>query len=172
MNSHEAYWYETLGNHALLFSYSGTWSPALFSQLQTTLSELLRPQLSPTQWRRVRLATTELGQNLLWYAPRCHTVPYAALSVHWETPHVVVRCANTIPAPDYPRLHTQLQNVHNATPAQLRAAYRAQLHAPPSIHSQGAGLGWLTIARLVSRPLEARFYPQDDHYLLCLTATI
>ncbi len=172
MNSHETYWYDSLAARAVIFSYTGVWSEHLFTQLQTTLADILQPHLSTHQWRRVRLTTLELGQNLLWYAPQQHHAPYAALNVSWEAPHVIVRCANTIHAHDYSRLQAQLQPLSAYNNSQLRAAYRTQLQALPDPHSRGAGLGWLTVARLVSQPLETQFYPHDDDYLLCLTATI
>ncbi|WP_336694865.1 SiaB family protein kinase [Delftia acidovorans] len=77
-----------------------------------------------------------------------------------------IACSNAVRREHVPRLAAKLDAVRAMSHPEIKAAYKAQLHntdhsASDDI-SRGAGLGWLTIARDASAPLQYHIATGED----------
>jgi hypothetical protein len=77
-----------------------------------------------------------------------------------------IACSNAVRSEHVPRLAAKLDAVRSMSLPEIKAAYKAQLHntehsASDDI-SRGAGLGWLTIARDASGPLQYHIATGED----------
>jgi hypothetical protein len=77
-----------------------------------------------------------------------------------------IACSNAVRREHVPRLAAKLDAVRAMSHPEIKAAYKAQLHntdhsACDDI-SRGAGLGWLTIARDASAPLQYHIATGED----------
>ena len=84
-------------------------------------------------------------------------------------------CANPIATADIYRLREKLEPLRNMSLDEIKQAYKVTLRAETPEDSKGAGLGFLTMARDASAPLEFDFHPRADDpdtTLFCLKATI
>lgn len=151
-----------------------------------TLSDTLRERLDDTApdrrvARRVFSAFIEMAQNVLHYAPPSpggHG-PQGTLTVTREAERYAVMCCNRVRNDQVSRIRDRVDAVRAMTLDQIKAAYRAQLrndeHATYDVTSKGAGLGFLTLAREASAPIDYRIVPvagEPDSAEFHLRATI
>jgi hypothetical protein len=84
-------------------------------------------------------------------------------------------CVNPIAAEDVEGLRNKLEPLRSMSVEEIKQAYKVTLRADTPEESKGAGLGFLTMARDASAPLEFAFHPRADEpgtTLFCLKAII
>src|SRR5690554_3223498 len=155
-------------NHAhasqVLLHYSGE----ITSSVVATLSDTVRQRLDDSApdrriARRVFSAFIEMAQNVLHYAPPAvDGQPYGSLTVAHDAEVFSVLCCNRIRNGQIGRLRERVEAVRKMTLDEIKATYRMQLRndeGDPEGISKGAGLGFLTLAREASAPIDYRIVP-------------
>jgi hypothetical protein len=71
--------------------------------------------------------------------------------------HYFLHCANPVDAEMADKLRAKLEHLRSLTNDEIKAAYKEMLRAETPADSKGAGLGFLTVARDASAPLDFEF---------------
>jgi hypothetical protein len=84
-------------------------------------------------------------------------------------------CVNPVATSAVGHLRERLEPLCNMSLEEIKQAYKVSLRSDTPEESKGAGLGFLTMARDASAPLEFAFYPRVDTpetTLFCLKTII
>lgn len=147
----------------VLLHYSGDLSGSIVATLSDTVRERLDDSAPDRRVaRRVFSAFVEMAQNVLHYGHRpsgCET-PNATLTVVRDEERFAVICCNRVRGEQVGRIRSRVESVRAMTLDEIKAAYRTQLrndeHEQTDTESRGAGLGFLTLAREASEPIDYR----------------
>ncbi|MDX5446219.1 MAG: SiaB family protein kinase [Zoogloeaceae bacterium] len=150
----------------VLLHFSGE----LNGNVVATLSDTVRERLDDSApdrriARRVFSAFVEMAQNVLHYAPRDdgRDGPSGTLTVARDAARFSVVCCNRVHGEQIRRVRDRIEAVRAMTLDEIKAAYRAQLrndeHETTDGTSKGAGLGFLTLAREASEPIDYSIVP-------------
>jgi hypothetical protein len=167
--------------NGILFYYSGDFSQNVIATLGDTVQQRLQSvgATGPAR-RKVFSAFIEMAQNILHYGD---TVPGAglrigALAVGRKDEKYYVVCGNPVRTEHVERLRTKLEPLRTMTLNEIKQAYKQQLrndeHESDTL-SKGAGLGFLTVARESSEPIEYQIVTrsgEDTYAEFYLRATI
>lgn len=147
-------------DNGVLFYYSGEFTQSVIAAVSDTLRSRLEAEgVSGPARRKVFSSFMEMAQNILHYAaPNADSGAHmGALSVGRADDKFYVMCGNPIRLEHVQRLQEKIEPLRNMTLDEIKAAYREQLrneeHEKDAI-SRGAGLGFLTVARESSEPLD------------------
>lgn len=168
----------------VIFYHLGYFSHSIVA----AMAEVVKLQLEvsgvsgPTR-RKLFSSFVELSQNIIHYSSDSlgpdgsdhGGLRQGAVCITIDGGHYVMWCANPIASMDAERLRDKLEPLRNMSLEQIKQAYKASLRADTPDDSKGAGLGFLTMARDASAPLEFAFHPRADEpdtTLFCLKATI
>ncbi len=168
----------------VLFYHKGYFS----HHIVAAMGEVVRLQLEvagvsgPTR-RKLFSSFIELSQNIIHYSQDALQpdgsghggIREGAVCISKDGEHHVMWCVNPIDTNQVEGLRGKLEPLRNMSLDEIRQAYRQSLRAETPPDSKGAGLGFLTMARDASAPLEFAFHPRADDSgitLFCLTATI
>lgn len=176
--------FELAQRRNVIFYHMGYFSHSIVA----AMAEVVKLQLEvsgvggPTR-RKLFSSFVELSQNIIHYssdalppsgleneAPR-----QGAVCITADAGHHLMLCANPISSADVDSLRDKLEPLRNMSLEQIKQAYKASLRADTPEDSKGAGLGFLTMARDASAPLEFAFHPRADEpgtTLFCLKAII
>lgn len=155
----------------VLFYHKGYFSQNIIA----AMGEVVRLQLEvtgiagPTR-RKLFSSFVELAQNIMHYSsdalPPEGTAPGIAragtVCISVEDGHYLMLCINPMATASVDALHERLEPLRSMTLDQIKQAYRVSLREEAPESSKGAGLGFLTMARDASAPLEFAFRPLDD----------
>lgn len=152
--------------NGVLFYYSGS----LSQNVVATMSEVLKQRLGsqdikgPTN-RKLFSNFIEMVQNALQYSPEAPDTngeKLGAVAVGRHEDKFFIVCGNLVQKQYVERIRSKLESVKNMSLDEIKQAYRAQLknesHASDNV-SKGAGLGFLTVARDATEPLQ--YWLQD-----------
>lgn len=149
----------------VLLHFSGE----LNGNVVATLSDTVRERLDDSApdrrvARRVFSTFVEMAQNIVHYADRAEAdAPRATLTVMRNEAQFSVVCSNRVRGEQIGRVRGRVEAVRAMTIDQVKAAYRAQLrneeHESEDTTSRGAGLGFLTLAREASQPIDYSIVP-------------
>ncbi|HUW36640.1 MAG TPA: SiaB family protein kinase [Rhodocyclaceae bacterium] len=148
----------------VLFYYTGSFSQSIVAAIGDTLRQRLEDvSASNGARRKVFSSFIEMAQNILHYSAEApndgdaRPFKQGALAVGREGEKFFVVCGNPVRAEDVPRLQEKLEPLRRMSLDEIKSAYRAQLRnderAADAI-SKGAGLGFLTVARDATEPIE------------------
>lgn len=166
----------------VLFYYTGEFSQNVIGTMSDSLKQRLDALGAAASARRkVFSAFVEMAQNIMHYASEdagngCRT---GAMAVGHEAGKFYVMCANPVRLEHVERLRSRLEPLRSMSLDEIKAAYKAQLrndgHASDTL-SRGSGLGFLTVARESSEPIEYHILMSsqrnDGHAELYLRAAI
>lgn len=145
----------------VLLHYSGEFTPPIVAALSDSVRERLDDTAPDRRIaRRVFSAFIEMAQNVLHYAAgeAPAGAPQGTLTVVRDGAQFEVSCRNRIRNCDVARVRQRVERVRAMTLDEIKAAYRAQLrndeHDEEDTVSKGAGLGFLTLAREASQPID------------------
>ena len=133
--------------------------------------------------RRVFSVFIEIIQNAMYYAaelPEHANEKLAAIVVGKSEGRYYIVCANPIDNQFVERIRSKIEPVRAMKIEELKSAFRQQLQnkhwQEEDQISRGGGLGFLTIARNVTEPLDYAFIPANeivgDYTYFYITATI
>ncbi|KUM43759.1 SiaB family protein kinase [Pseudomonas sp. EpS/L25] len=152
------------------------------------MAEVVKLQLefegvAGTTRRKLFSSFIELSQNVLHYSadalptepPEDAKLGQGSVCISRQDGHYQMLCANPIASDKVNALRDRLEPLRSMSLEQIKQAYRESLRAETPADSKGAGLGFLTMARDASAPLEFAFHPSTQDAgitLFCLKATI
>lgn len=152
----------------VLFYYTGEFSSNVIGTLSDTVRERLEALGTPNKHGRKVFSTfMEMAQNILHYADDTPAAGrrIGALAVGHEDGRFYVLCGNPVRTEHVERIRAKLDPLRSMTLDEIKAAYREQLrneaHAEDGI-SKGAGLGFLTVAREASQPIDYQIVYRAD----------
>lgn len=169
-------------NNGVLFYYTGEFSQNVIG----AISDSLRQQLdtvgaSGPARRKVFSTFIEMSQNIVHYADDTLNdgTQNGTVAVTHREGRFSIMSANPVKLEHVERLRTKLEPLRSMSLDEIKAAYKAQLrnegHANDQI-SKGCGLGFLTVARESSEPIEYQIVVSsertDGHAEFYLRATI
>ncbi len=177
---------DQLQDHGIVFAYSGYVTENILSGVGDALKKKLAIEDADTKTvRSVFAVFVEQMQNIIRYSaeriPKQNDsnksdIPelrYGILTIGQEDSGYVVQAGNMIKLSDVARMKRRLSTIRNMNRDELKAAYKEHLRSGPDIHSKGAGIGFIEIARRASAPIDFDFMEVDDKFaFFALKATI
>jgi len=155
--------------NGILFYYNGDLSQNVIATMGDALKQRLESQdTSGPKARKLFSSFIEMVQNALHYSP---TVPgsenqkVGAVAVGKQGEKFYIVCGNLVETQHIQRIRDKIEPLRNMTLEQIKQAYREQLksdHSGDTV-SKGAGLGFLTLARDASEPIEYSLVEMPDH---------
>lgn len=183
MDPHSCF-FEIAQQRNLIFYHKGYFSHSIVA----AMSEVVKLQLevagvSASTRRKIFSSFIELSQNIVHYS--CDSLPETtgpggairegAMCISSEGEQHLMVCINPIATRAVNDLREKLEPLRNMSIEEIRQAYKLSLRADTPADSKGAGLGFLTMARDASAPLEFAFHPRQDDpatTLFCLKTII
>ena len=168
----------------VLFYHKGYFS----HNIVAAMGEVVKLQLEiagvsgPTR-RKLFSSFVELSQNIVHYSSDSlqpgndggSSIREGAVCITTDGERHLMMCVNPIAAEDVDGLRNKLEPLRSMSVEEIKQAYKITLRADTPEESKGAGLGFLTMARDASAPLEFAFHPRADEpgtTLFCLKAII
>lgn len=166
----------------VIFFYSGYFSQHVVSAVAETIRVRLDAlgAAGPTA-RKIFSAFIEMAQNIMHYSSDALTpedrpdgqVRGGAFCIGRDGERFYLLCANPVSPDRVESIRARVEPLRAMTVEEIRSAYKTALREPAPDDSKGAGLGFLTMARDASAPLDFRFL--DDapgRTVFCIAATI
>ncbi|HTH93999.1 MAG TPA: SiaB family protein kinase [Rhodocyclaceae bacterium] len=153
----------------MLFFYTGEFSKNVIGAMSDALrSRLEGTSLSAPMRRKVFSTFVEMSQNVLHYAdPESDGTKVGALAVGRNGDKYFVMSGNPVRVEYVDRIKDKVEPLRTMTLDEIKAAYREQLrndeHEQTDTQSRGAGLGFLTVARDASEPIEYQIVYRSAH---------
>lgn len=150
----------------LLFYYTGGFSQSIVTAMADTLRHKLQAHgAKGTTARKVFSAFIEMAQNVVHYSEDRVTeedavqgeVRYGTMAVGTTETGYFVVCGNSVERTRVPVLQQKLDPLCQMTSQEIKEAYKQQLRGATDADSKGAGLGFLTVAREATSPIEYSF---------------
>jgi hypothetical protein len=167
----------------IIFFYAGYFS----QHVVAAISETIRARLDtagaagPTR-RRIFSSFVEMAQNIMHYSsdtltPGAHDAQMrrGSFCIGIKDDSFFLLCANPVDSTNVQRIRCRLEPLHTMTMEQIKFAYKKALREETPADSKGAGMGFLTMAREASAPLEFEFVPEPQHAgttVFCIKAII
>lgn len=150
----------------LIFFYAGYFSQNIINAIGDAVRlRLEQTETSGSVRRKIFSTFIEMAQNIVHYSSDSLTPPdQATLEIRAGSVmvsqvagafHIV--CANPVDPEFAEQLKPLLEPLRAMSMEQIKDAYRKTLRAETDEHSKGAGLGFLTIAKDSSAPIEYGF---------------
>ena len=148
--------------NGVLFYYHGSLSQNIIAAMGDTLKQRLEnDEAGGPKARKLFSTFIEMVQNALHYsptAPDSNGEKVGAVAVGKRDDKYFIVCGNLIDKQYSERIREKIEPLRSMTLDEIKKAYREQLkndnHAAEDSISKGAGLGFLTVAREASEPLE------------------
>ncbi|WGS54766.1 SiaB family protein kinase [Paraburkholderia sp. D15] len=179
----DAAFFELAQRRNLIFYHKGYFSHSIVA----AMSEVVKLQLEvagvsgPTR-RKLFSSFIELAQNIVHYSSdalveggESGAIREGAVCITTEGDRHLMLCVNPIATTAVDSLRERLEPLRSMSVDEIKQAYKLTLRADTPEESKGAGLGFLTMARDASAPLEFAFYPRTDApetTLFCLKTII
>ena len=180
----DAAFFELAQRRNLLFYHKGYFSHSIVA----AMSEVVKLQLevaginAPTR-RKLFSSFIELSQNIIHYSSDSlaegggtgGAIREGAVCITTDGERHLMLCVNPVATSAVSHLRERLEPLCNMSLEEIKQAYKVSLRSDTPEESKGAGLGFLTMARDASAPLEFAFYPRVDTpetTLFCLKTII
>jgi hypothetical protein len=180
----DAAFFELAQRRNLLFYHKGYFSQSIVA----AMSEVVKLQLevagiSAPIRRKLFSSFIELSQNIIHYSSDAlvegegasGAIREGAVCITTEDERHLMLCVNPISMAAVGHLRERLEPLCSMSLEEIKQAYKLSLRSDTPQESKGAGLGFLTMARDASAPLEFAFYPRvdaPDTTLFCLKTII
>ncbi|MDR3430183.1 SiaB family protein kinase [Silvimonas sp.] len=161
----------------VIFYYVGYFSQHIIGAMADALK--LRLEVSgmagPTR-RKLFSSFVEMSQNIIHYSADAltpidldnHEVRHGSVCIGIQDDHYYLLCANPIKADSAEALRQRIEPLRSMTLEEIKQAYKEALRSDAPEDSKGAGVGFLTMARDASVPLEFEFVPMPHEPDLCM----
>lgn len=148
--------------NGVLFYYKGNLSQNVIATMGDALKQRLESEdTSGPKARKLFSSFIEMIQNALHYSPEAPDSAgekIGAVAVGKREDKYYIVCGNLVEKQYTGRIRGKIEPLRTMTLDEIKQAYRAQLknehHAEENTASKGAGLGFLTVARDASEPIE------------------
>lgn len=148
--------------NGVLFYYHGSLSQNVIATMGEALKHRLEKEdASGPKARKLFSSFIEMEQNALHYSrdvPGSNGEKIGAVAVGKKNDKYYIVCGNLVEKKYAARICEKIEPLRSMTVDEIKKAYREQLkndnHALEDSISKGAGLGFLTLAREASEPIE------------------
>jgi hypothetical protein len=156
----------------IVFYYYGYFSQTIVSAMAETIKlSMKQADTTAAVKRKLFSCFVEMAQNIIHYSSEALTpatqddaeVRQGAVCIGHTDDRFYLMCSNRVAAHDVTPLREKLEPLRSMTLEEIKRAYQDTLRAEQPEGSKGAGLGFLTVARDASKPLEFEFAPLDNH---------
>lgn len=173
----------SVDDSGVIFYFSG----ALTQHIVAAIGDSLRSKLEAEDVkgpvaRKVFSSFIEMMQNIVNYADNPAIVGdktsmhFGTIAIGVRDGHYFIVCGNQIGNEHVERVRSKLERVRAMSLEEIKQEYKAKLRQESEATSKGAGLGFLTVARDASEPIEFGFQPDparpEQASLFFLKATI
>lgn len=154
--------------NGVLFYYNGALSQNAIATMGDALRQRLESQdTSGPKARKLFSSFIEMVQNALHYSPDAPGEKLGAVAVGRQDDKFYIVCGNLVEKRHAERIREKIEPLRAMTLDEIKKAYREQLknnnHAEENAVSKGAGLGFLTVARDSSEPIEYLLIDMHGH---------
>lgn len=168
----------------IIFFYVGYFSQHVVAAIAETIQARLDTSAAAGQTRRrIFSSFVEMSQNIMHYSADSLTpdeemtkqIRRGSFCIGMKDDSFFLLCANPVSNHNVARIRARLEPLHSMTLEQIKLAYKKALREDTPADSKGAGLGFLTMARDASAPLEFEFVPDPhnpDTTVFCIKAII
>ena len=171
-----------VSQRSIVFYYYGYFSQPIISAMADTIKlSMQQSDTAPSTKRKLFSCFVEMAQNIIHYSSKSLTpatqdddeIRQGSVCIGKAGDRFYLLCANLVAASDVERLRERLEPLKSMTLEEIKRAYQNTLRADLPEGSKGSGLGFLTVARDASEPLEFEFAPgSDDSVMFYLKATV
>jgi Family of unknown function (DUF6272) len=160
--------FDTARKHRVIFYYVGYFSQNIIA----AMSDAVRLQLTASgvdnvKRRKLFSSFVEMAQNIVHYSSDSLTAEdqndnqlrHGSVCISLVDGQHRLMCSNPVDTSRVEHLRETLEPLRHMTLEEIKHAYKETLRAETPQHSKGAGLGFLTMARDASAPLEYNFLP-------------
>ena len=168
----------------IIFFYVGYFSQHVVAAISETIKARLDTAgaAGPTR-RRIFSSFVEMSQNIMHYSSDTLTPHEASdkqmrrgsFCIGTRGDSFFLLCANPVDSASVEGIRGRLEPLHTMSMEEIKSAYKKALRDETPADSKGAGLGFLTMARDASEPLEFEFVQdsqQPDTTVFCIKAII
>ena len=154
----------------VVFYYYGYFSQSIILAMADTIKlSLASTDAAPSAKRRLFSCFVEMAQNIVHYSARALTAPsrsdaevrQGSMCIGREGDRLYLLCANHVAADEAGALREKLETLRTMTLEDIKRAYQTTLRSERPESSKGAGLGFLTVARDASEPLDFGFVQEE-----------
>jgi hypothetical protein len=154
--------------NGVLFYYNGMLSQNIIATMGDAFRQRLESQAaSGPITRKLFSSYVEIVQNALHYSPPStplHGDKIVAVAMGKIADKYYIVCGNLIQKQHIERIREKIEPLCNMSSDEIKKAYRQQLRSDQNAEdniSKGAGLGFLTVARDASEPIEYSIVVDD-----------
>lgn len=156
----------------IVFYYYGYFSQTIVSAMAETIKlSMKQTDTTASVKRKLFSCFVEMAQNIIHYSSEALTpmtqddaeVRQGSVCIGHTDDCFYLMCSNRVAANDIKPLREKLEPLKSMTLEEIKRAYQDTLRAEQPEGSKGSGLGFLTVARDASKPLEFEFAPLDNH---------
>lgn len=156
----------------IVFYYYGYFSQTIVSAMADTIKlSMKQADTTASAKRKLFSCFVEMAQNIIHYSSEALTpatqddaeVRQGSVCIGHTGERFYLMCSNRVAASDVAPLREKLEPLKSMTLEEIKRAYQDTLRSEQPEGSKGAGLGFLTVARDASEPLEFEFAPLDNH---------
>lgn len=150
----------------IVFYYFGYFSQNIVSAMAEAVRVRLEQSEKAASTRRKLFSSfVEMAQNIIHYSSSTLTpsdgkdkeLRQGSLCIGGDGQRYFLQCANPVADADAESLKARLETLRSMTLEDIKRAYRETLRSDQPDSSKGAGLGFLTVARDASEPLDFEF---------------
>ncbi|MBY0579236.1 MAG: SiaB family protein kinase [Burkholderiales bacterium] len=167
----------------ILFFYSGYFSQNIIASMADAVRHRLESQAAKgSTTRKVFSTFIEMAQNIIHYSAdhltdetaTDHEMRFGTVTLGRQGDSYFVVCGNLVPQDAVPHLSEKIDSIRKMSAEEIKAAYKETLRAETEASSKGAGLGFLTLARDSTQPIEYSFVnlPENGNAFFYLKAII
>lgn len=155
----------------VIFYYVGYFSQTIIAAMADAVKLRAEHAGAVAQTRRKLFSSfIEMAQNIVHYSSDLHekeglatepSMRRGALFISHTDGVYYLHCANPVDGEVAEKLRVKLEHLRSLTIDEIKAEYKEMLRAETPPDSKGAGLGFLTVARDASAPLDFEFSAPD-----------
>jgi hypothetical protein len=172
-----------VGRRDVIFYYVGYFSQMIIAAMADAVKLGVENVGAVAQTRRKLFSSfIEMAQNIVHYSADSYaqegdggpSIRRGAVFISLTDDRYYLHCANPVNADVAEKLREKLEHLRSMTIDEIKREYKEMLRSETPADSKGAGLGFLTMARDASAPLEFEFSPPnaDGTSMFYLRATI
>jgi len=182
-DDHYEEFHEIAVKRNVIFYYVGYFSQTIISAMADAVKMRVEHVGAAGQTRRKLFSSfVEMAQNIIHYSADSLAqagqtdmqMRHGSVCICTKDDKYFLHCSNPINTEVAGRLREKLVQLRTMTMDEIKLAYKEMLRSEAPEDSKGAGLGFLTMARDASQPLEFEFGPatESGHTMFYLKATI
>jgi hypothetical protein len=160
---------ENLIREGIFFCFNGPVSQNILAEIGSALEQRMKLEnMNRTTMLRVFSMMMEMAQNIMRYSVEesdsdvSEDARIGSIVIGHENNAYFVLCGNMVYNTEVDKLKDKLEKIRDMDRQQLRRYHKEQIRRRHEKGSQGAGLGFIGMAKKASRPIEFSFRKIDE----------